>query len=104
MDEATAYLAFCDLRWPHAVTCPSCAGGGVGLVETRGLFRCKVCRRQFSATTGTPLASLKLPFATLMRAVELRRAGTNRHRAAKELGVQYRTTHALWAKLDAIGA
>lgn len=100
--EAEAYMAFGDLRWPGKLYCPFCRNVNtdyIGCIETRGLFRCASCRHDFSVTTGTPFASLKLPFTKLMAAIRAYQDGVNRHAASKLLGVQYRTTHSLWPRI-----
>lgn len=41
-------------RWPGGKpVCPGCSGVRISLIETRNLFRCKDCRKQFSSRVGT---------------------------------------------------
>ena len=43
------------LRWPDGVTCPreGCGSQNVGFLETRKIWKCRACRRQFSVKVGT---------------------------------------------------
>ena len=55
LSDEEALAKFCELRWhdnggkPY---CPHCGGAEIYTFETRRLFKCKACRRQFSATSG----------------------------------------------------
>lgn len=62
--EAARYFAdreVCEaymrrIKWPDGkITCPECGASGerIGEIQTRRLFTCRECRRQFSATVGT---------------------------------------------------
>lgn len=43
-----------QVKWPDGnVTCPKCGGEKIGEVATRGLLRCKTCRKMFSYKTDT---------------------------------------------------
>jgi transposase-like protein len=54
--EAVRYFSDRDLcnrymkriKWPNGVTCPHCESDRIGEVATRGLLRCKDCRKSFS--------------------------------------------------------
>jgi transposase-like protein len=41
------------LRWPNGVTCPNCEGQAVSYISTRRVWKCKVCKKQFSIKVGT---------------------------------------------------
>lgn len=59
------------LRWPDGRICPHCKGRDHLPIEGRqktGLYHCRDCRKQFSATSGTPLHKTKLPLETWMEA------------------------------------
>ena len=60
--EATAYFSnektchefMTEMRWPNGVECPRCGSKEIGkLVETRRVWNCKGCKKQFSAKVGT---------------------------------------------------
>jgi transposase-like protein len=78
--EADAYFYLETLRWPEKPVCPHCGvigdhyylkpANGVSRVTTRGTYserrvwKCKDCRKQFSATTGTVFHGSKVPLRT----------------------------------------
>ncbi len=41
------------MRWPNGVRCPRCGSDEVGFVQTRRIWNCKSCKKQFSAKVGT---------------------------------------------------
>ena len=51
--EESCRELFFRLRFPHGSVCPHCGGTQLGMVRTRGLYRCRSCRKQISATSGT---------------------------------------------------
>jgi transposase-like protein len=51
IDIAHQYLV--DLRWPDGVVCPHCGGKEHSYTTTRKIWRCKVCKKQFSVRVGT---------------------------------------------------
>ncbi|OGG52084.1 MAG: hypothetical protein A3F84_25890, partial [Candidatus Handelsmanbacteria bacterium RIFCSPLOWO2_12_FULL_64_10] len=50
-DRALDFMV--EMRWPRGVTCPHCNSNGVGFIRTRRIWRCKSCKKQFSAKLGT---------------------------------------------------
>lgn len=87
------------IRWPDGVICPFCEAEAVSELATRRLFRCRKCRRQFSATSGTLLHNTHVPILlwfvvaeTLIRHYVRSYCGyhkTNRQIASK-VGLSYR--------------
>lgn len=88
-----------SVRWPDGVRCPFCGGTAVSELTKRRLFRCRSCRVQFSATSGTLLHNTHLPLLLwflgaerLIRTHAL--AGCSYHVSgrvlAQELGLSYR--------------
>jgi hypothetical protein len=72
-DEETARRLLEALVCQSGRFCPRC-----GCIETRsirgsrpGLYECRVCRRQFTATTRTPLHGTKLPIRRWLEAIYL---------------------------------
>jgi transposase-like protein len=75
--EASAYLYLEGMRWPEKPVCPHCGSindhyylkpeNGVsrktrtGNVSERRVWKCKDCKKQFSATTGTIFHGSKVP-------------------------------------------
>src|SRR5262245_32271171 len=59
--EAVAYFAdsdqalqfVVDLRWPNGPTCSRCSSTDVSFLNTRRLWKCRECQKQFSAKVGT---------------------------------------------------
>lgn len=51
-------------RWPNGITCPSaeCGSRDITTIATRGLWRCKACRRQFSVKVHTIFEDSALGF------------------------------------------
>jgi transposase-like protein len=78
--EADAYVYLETLRWPEKPVCPHCGvmndhyylnpENGFSRATTRGTFserrvwKCKDCRKQFSATTNTVFHGSKVPLRT----------------------------------------
>ena len=48
-------------RWPQGFICPACGWHGHCALNTRELFQCHRCHHQTSLTSGTLIASTKLP-------------------------------------------
>src|SRR4051812_44385657 len=70
--EEAAYDTFRKLRWPATngePVCPDCGCLDIYSITTRRRFKCAACGVQFSATSGTILASRKLGFVDLLAAV-----------------------------------
>jgi transposase-like protein len=50
-DVSRNFLA--ALRWPDGVICPNCESQNVGFLSTRGLWKCRDCKKQFSVKVGS---------------------------------------------------
>ena len=63
-DEVAAEAWFIQRRWPDGVRCPDCGSDRVSPRRTRKPqpFRCRACRYDFSAKTGTVIHSANLSF------------------------------------------
>src|ERR1700761_622724 len=78
-DEVYARDVLERLRWPNGVECPhaGCSSrnvarvGGTKQSHRAGLFNCKECRRQFTATVGTVLHRSKVPLTKWMQVLYL---------------------------------
>lgn len=76
-DDTTAEAWFINRRWPHGVACPHCGHDDVqdGARHPSQRFRCRGCRKRFSARTGTVLADSNLGFQTWIIGVYLLTTG-----------------------------
>jgi len=52
-DPDRALRFFVEMRWPDGITCPRCGHCEVSFISTRRIWKCKGCRKQFSAKVGT---------------------------------------------------
>src|SRR6266699_353168 len=69
--EEAAYKTFREMRWPDTdgePVCPHC-GSLDHYVTARRRFACRDCRKQYSVTSGTILASRKMSFVDLVAAI-----------------------------------
>ena len=108
------------MRWPEGPQCPhrKCRAetGSVALIggekqsHRPGLYRCKVCRGQFSVTVGTVLQGSRVPLTGWWRAASLlsaneRDAYVSASDIQHALEVNYRTAHGvLWKILNVAAA
>ena len=95
-DEATAERWFIEQRWPNGVRCPDCHSSRVAERASRKPqpFRCRDCRKDFSAKTGSVMHASKLPVRVWVLAMWLlsdRCKGTSSHQLARDLGVTQKT-------------
>ena len=76
-DDSTAEEWFIGRRWPDGVRCPHCDHDDIqdGARHPSQRFRCRGCRKRFSARTGTVLADSKLGFQTWLVAIYLLTTG-----------------------------
>ncbi len=72
-DDQTAEQWFIDRRWPEGVRCPHCDHDDAAHRNQR--FRCRGCRKRFSARTKTVLADSKPGFQTWLVAIYLLTTG-----------------------------
>lgn len=70
-DERTAFDHFVAHRFPNGVACPRCGCVNVKLIETRMVWRCNGCRRQFSAKVGTIFEDSPIPLSKWLPAMWL---------------------------------
>ena len=108
--EDAAYRRFRRLRWPEtdgAPVCPVCGCLDIYDLTTRRRFKCAACHHQFSVTSGTILASRKLPFVDLLGAICLlvnASKGLSAVQLSRDLDVQYKTAFVLMHKLREVMA
>ena len=105
MSDDEAYVQFRAVRWaggkpvcPHA----ECGCDAVYEFKTRRLFKCKKCEKQFTATSGTKLASRKMSFRDILLAIAVfvnGVDGVSACRMSRELSCDYKTAFVVLHKL-----
>jgi len=101
-DKAREYLE--AKRWPDGPVCPHCGiiGEAVRLTAEesaksharRGLWNCRACRKQFSATVGTVFEDSHIPLNKWLMAFHLlcaSKKGMSAHQLHRMLGVTYKS-------------
>ena len=81
-EACRAYLE--ALRWPGGFRCPGCQGE-VAVAVRDGVYQCRRCRRQTSATAGTIFQDTRKPLVTWFRAMWY---VTSQKNGASALGLQ----------------
>ena len=87
---------FIDQRWPHGVLCPHCRCGNVqdGARHKTQRYRCRGCRKRFSARTGTILADSNVGFRDWIITIYLMTTslkGVSSMKLHRDLGVTQKT-------------
>jgi len=72
------------LRWPNGFRCPGCQGEKAVMVRV-GLYQCRACRQQTSATAGTIFQDTRKPLVMWFRAMWY---VTSQKNGASALGLQ----------------
>lgn len=100
LDVANEYVA--GLRWPDGPVCPRCEGREHSYISTRRLWKCRVCKKQFSVKVGTIFEDSPLGLDKWLPAVWLAansKNGISSHELARSLGVTQKTA---WFMLQRI--
>lgn len=113
MTEEQAYQEFKRYRWPASDGEPTCTNPKCGIaaayvIKSRpGLYKCKKCLRQFSATSGTLFAHRKLSYKKLLLAIcefSMDARGDTALRAMASLNITYGSAFIMLHKLrEAMG-
>jgi transposase-like protein len=93
-DETVCRDFLAGLRWPNGVRCIACDSDRVGFLQTRSLWRCKDCRKEFSVKKGTIFEDSPIPLSKWLPAIWLYSAGKkgrSSHQLARDLGVTQKT-------------
>jgi transposase-like protein len=87
-----------SLRWPNGPVCPKCGESERKPYrlphQTRKLWKCAACRKQYTVTIGTIFESSHVPLHKWMLAFYLlcsSKKGISAHQLHRMLGVQYKT-------------
>ena len=106
MSEDEARKVFQELRWQDnngKPVCPHCDNPNKHYwISTRKRWKCAVCRRTFSVTSGTVFAYHKLPLQDYLAAIAIYTNGAKGVPALKmsrDLDVQYKTAFVLVHKI-----
>ncbi|MEM9966168.1 MAG: IS1595 family transposase, partial [Asticcacaulis sp.] len=97
LSEDEAYAYFVSIRFKDnggKAQCPHCGCGACYEYQSRRIFKCKGCEKQFSATTKTEYAGRKLSFRQILELIvefALPAKGKNAIEVSKALGISYRT-------------
>lgn len=101
-EKCRAYLE--ELRWPDEVICPRCGAKSISRIHKRGQYNCKICRYQFSVTSGTALHDSHLPlwkwFTTVYVMIESKK-GISANQVKRTIGVSYKTAWYLCHRIRA---
>ena len=95
-DNATAEAWFVKARWPDGIACPRCGSVSVqtGASHKTMPYRCRDCRRRFSARTGTALEASNVGFKKWMIAIFVLATnikGISSMKLRRDIGVTQRT-------------
>lgn len=103
--EEKAWGLFKQMRWPETdgkPVCPKCGGLDAYDIKSRRKHECRACRHQFSATSGTILASRKMAYVDLVAAIVILingAKGVSALQLARDLDCQHKTAFVLAHKL-----
>lgn len=98
--RATEFVA--RLRWPNGAVCPNCESKNHYYLAKRRVWKCKVCKKQFSVKVGTIFEDSPLSLSKWLPAVWLlanSKNGVSSAELARALGVTQKTA---WFMLQRI--
>ena len=98
--ECRSYLE--QQRWPNGVVCPKCGGEEPYSITRKSktknaiqsLYKCRSCKRQFTATVGTIFEDTKIPLSKWFAAIYLMCAskkGISAHQLHRQLEITYKS-------------
>ncbi len=91
-DRALAYVV--QHRWPAGVGCPRCGDTSVAFLESRRIWKCRGCQKQFSAKVGTIFEDSPLGFDKWLPALWMLancKNGVSSYEVSRALGVTQKT-------------
>jgi len=97
-EDCRSYLE--RIRWPEGPVCPKCGAKEPYRInrksrtknKVRSLYKCKACKRQFTATVGTMFEGSKIPLKKWLAAIYIMCA-FKRGISAYDIHVQTRVTY-----------
>ena len=105
MTEGEAFATFQAIRWAATdgePVCPVCGCVACYTYQTRRLFKCQACHKQFSVTSGTIFHGRKLPVRDYLLAIAIfvnAVKGISALQLGRDLDVSYKTAFVLAHKL-----
>lgn len=94
-DPDTALSTFAAFRWPDGVAvCPACDSRETTFLGTRRIWKCKGCKKQFSAKVGTLFEDSPIPLTKWLPALWMcvnSKNGISSCELARALGVTQKT-------------
>ncbi len=99
-DECRGFLE--GMRWPNGAICPKCGAGAPYNLERKSgsknkvqkLYKCRSCRKQFTATVGSIFEDSKIPlnkwFAAIMMMCTSKK-GVSAHQLHRSLDITYKS-------------
>lgn len=95
-DEQRCRDFVADLRWPDGVECPreGCGAKRVQFIATRGIWRCKECKRQFSVKVGTIFENSPIGLDKWLAAlwvITAHKKGISSYQLSRDIDVTQRT-------------
>jgi transposase-like protein len=102
-DETKARALFERLRWPNGPQCPYCSAKEPYKLKLKpiknrpardGMYKCRECRKQFTATKGTILESSHIPIQKWLMAFSLiasSKKSVSAHQMHRSLGIDYKS-------------
>lgn len=93
-DKRFALDYFVSLRWPDGVECVHCNSKRVTFLDSRSIWKCKDCRKQFSAKVGTIFEDSPISLGKWLSAIWLTanaKNGVSSCEVARSLGVTQKT-------------
>ncbi len=110
LTDEQAYKLLCAIRWCDTggdPVCPRCGCLAIYRHQSRKIFTCKACSKQFSVTSGTILHSRKMPIRDILFGIALFVNGVKGHSAlqfTRDLSCEHKTAFVLLHKLrEAMG-
>ncbi len=103
LSDDEAYTLLKSMRWEGGEpVCPHCGSCTAYEIQTRRIFQCKDCRKQFSLTSGTLFASFKRPLRDYLAAIAIfanGAKGVSALQMGRDLGMSYKSAFVLCHKL-----
>lgn len=100
-DAAREYLE--QQRWPDGAVCPHCSSKGAYKLQPKpdskrpvrkGVYKCKVCRKQFTVTVGTIFEDSHIPLYQWLSAIQFlcsSKKGVSAHQLHRMLNITYKS-------------
>ncbi len=83
------------MRWPEGVTCPRCEATEPSFLKTRRIWKCRSCKRQFSAKVGTIFEDSPVALSKWLPAIWMlanAKNGISSYELGRALGVTQKTS------------